>query len=399
MTMNYLIAFDKFKSAVTAEQACEVARTALQATNPVASIATSPLTDGGEGFASVIASALGGQLRKIEVKGPLFAPVEGRFTLVEVGKIPESALHRLAVGDLDPRDTVAFVEMASASGYEHLSDEERDPWETTTYGTGELLKIAASEGVKAIVLGIGGSATNDCGAGALEAMGVAYYDRELQQITRITPAKFRLINTLGSTSHLVDAFPPVRIACDVTNPLLGETGATRVFGPQKGLQPEDLDRMELSMRKMGSRLLGLFGKNPADWDAFMAEPGSGAAGGIGFALRHALPDSKFVEGFPLVAEILSLRDNIFRADVIITGEGRFDASSLSGKGPYSLIESAGPDKQVQLLCGSADQSVVGKLTASYPHLVVKVISSKEAPLDQSIRDTPANLSNAIRELN
>ncbi len=393
--MKYLIAFDKFKGAVTAEQACGIAREALQSRHPDAVITMSPLTDGGEGFASVIASALGGELIKEPVSGPLFAPVEGRFALVESGKLPPPALQRLALGSIDPADKVAFVEMASASGYEHLADAERNPWKTTTYGTGELLIAAARKGAKAIVLGIGGSATNDCGAGALEAMGVAYYDRVLQEVTHVTPGKFKLINTLGSTSHLVDTYPPVRIACDVNNPLLGDQGATRVFGPQKGLKAEDVDRMERTIHKMGSRLLGLFGKNPVEWESLMAEPGSGAAGGIGFALRHALPDSQFVEGFSLVSEILNLHDNVGQADIVLTGEGSFDESSLSGKGPYSLLELAGPSKAVQVYCGVANAEVVQRLSAKYPELSVILIRDKDADLAQAIRDTADNLKRAV----
>jgi glycerate kinase len=397
--MRYLIAFDKFKSAITAADACKVAESAILGNNPEATLQKAPLTDGGEGFASVIASVTGGILNQLDVPGPLLHPVKGKFAMVEASKVPEAALIRLSLPGLAPSEMIAFVEMASASGYENLTDQDRDPWKTTTYGTGTLIKAALETGAKAIVLGIGGSATNDCGAGALEALGVAYYDRELQEITKVTPEKFKLINTAGSTSHLIDSFPPVRIACDVTNPLLGERGATKVFGPQKGLLPEDVDRMERTMHKMGSRLLGLFGKNPADWDKLMSEPGSGAAGGIGFALRHALPDSQFVEGFQLVSDILSLQEGLNQADCILTGEGRLDASSLAGKGPFSLLESAGEKKQVQLYCGSADPSVIKQLLEKYPNLSVKVISDPERPLDLSLKETSSNLNKAVRELN
>ena len=393
--MHYLLAFDKFKSAITSDQACSIAKEAILESDPGATVSICPLTDGGEGFASVIATVLNGSLHEVEVPGPRFAPTSGKFALVEVEKIPVPALTRLELPGLNSGDRVAFVEMASASGYECLSDEERNPWETTTYGTGVLIKAAVDAGAKAVVLGIGGSATNDCGAGALEALGVAYYDRELQEVTKVTPGKFKLINTVGSTSHLMDTFPPVRIACDVTNPLLGENGATHVFGPQKGLKPEDLDRMERNIRKMGSRLLGLYGKNPADWDDLMAEPGSGAAGGIGFALRHALPDSSFVEGFQLVSEILNLSDGVSNADCVLTGEGRFDKSSLAGKGPFSLLVLTGQEKPVNLFCGSADPETVNQLSSIYPNLKVSEISDPDWPLDRSLRETPNTLKKAV----
>jgi len=397
--MHYLIAFDKFKGAITAAEACEIAELALREKNPEARISKAPLTDGGEGFASVIASVTGGTVHEVDVPGPRFTPVKGKFTLVQAENIPTAAFERLNLPAILPADQLAFVEMASASGYEHLSASERDPWKTTTYGTGSLIKAAHQSGAKAIVLGIGGSATNDCGAGALEALGVAYYDRELQPVTQVTPEKFKLINTLGSTSHLIDKFPPIRIACDVTNPLLGEKGATRVFGPQKGLLPEDSDRMERSIHKMGSRLLGLFGRDPVEWDSLMAEPGSGAAGGIGFALRHALPDSEFVEGFQLVSDMLDLPISMELADCILTGEGRLDESSLSGKGPFSLIRYAGAGKTIQLYCGSADASVVSRLSETYHGLSVRVISDPAVALEQSLLDTADNLRNAVRDLN
>lgn len=395
--MHYLVAFDKFKGAITAAEACRIARNAIAEKYPDAVITSRPLTDGGEGFATVIAEVAQGELHEVEVPGPRFAMVRGKFAMVDAANIPAAALQRLNLPSLQTGTGIAFVEMASASGYEHLSDDERDPWKTTTYGTGLLIKHAIGAGAGAIVLGIGGSATNDCGAGALEALGVACYDRQLQQITHVTPDKFKLINTLGSTSHLVDRFPPLRIACDVTNPLLGENGATRVFGPQKGLKPEDTDAMERTMRKMGSRLLGLFGKNPAEWDTLMSEPGSGAAGGIGFALRHALPDSGFVEGFKLVSEILDLPRCIRNADCILTGEGRFDASSLSGKGPCSLVELAGVDSTLHLFCGSADDSVADELMQKFPGLSIRVISDRTLPLAQSLKDTSVNLHGSVSD--
>jgi glycerate kinase len=189
----------------------------------------------------------------------------------------------------------------------------------------------------------------------------------------------------------------VRIACDVTNPLIGETGATQVFGPQKGLQEEDLEKMERTIRKMGSRILGLFGKPVEEWDRLMLEPGSGAAGGIGFALVHALPDSTFVEGFPLVSELLGLKEKFEKADIILSGEGRLDKSSLEGKGPVSLIDMAEEDQEVILLCGSTDQSTSDKLTSTHGNLQVIAISNPKWPLKKALGQTARSLKNAVKE--
>ncbi|MEX0325270.1 MAG: glycerate kinase [Puniceicoccaceae bacterium] len=395
--MNCLLAFDKFKGALPAAEAVRIAEAAMKDALPSAVVEQAPLTDGGEGFATILATALGGELYQVEVPGPRFKPVTGNFALVEASVIPAAALERLQLSGSAGSGKIAFVEMASASGYESLSEDERDPWQTSTIGTGELMKAAVAAGAKAIVLGIGGSATNDCGAGALEALGVLYYDRELQSVSNITPATFKLVNTLGSTSHLLDTFPPVRIGCDVTNPLLGETGATRVFGPQKGLQAEDFDRLERQMDKMGRRILGLFGKSPETWEKHLSEPGSGAAGGIGFALRHALPDSRFVEGFPLVAELLGLAEKSKAADLVITGEGRLDESSLGGKGPVGLLQMLERNKRVLFLTGSAEMKTIDQLQNEFPNLKVIPISDPDWPLEEALRRTPESLRTKLLE--
>lgn len=393
--MKYLVAFDKFKGALTALEAAHLAADTISGIDPGASVELAPLTDGGEGFAGILAEVLGGELREVEVPGPLFDPVMGRFALIDASSIPARAMDRL---QLDVQGKIAIVEMASASGYECLTDDQRDPWKTTTIGTGKLMQVAVEAGAEAIILGIGGSATNDCGAGALEALGVHYYDITLQAIENVTPEKFRLVTTVGSTSHLLDKFPPVRIACDVTNSLLGENGATAVFGPQKGLKPEDKDRMERNMRKMATRLLGLFGKAPVDWEDYLAEPGSGAAGGIGFALVHALPDSAFVEGFPLVAELMDLHGKIEDADVVITGEGYLDESSLGGKGPVGVVRMASGAKRVILLAGSMEEATLQSLQANQTNLEGLAISDPDWPLEKKIASNKETLPAALKEL-
>jgi glycerate 2-kinase len=394
---RFLIAFDKYKGAISAAEACAAAAEAIRGRLPGARMETAPLTDGGEGFAAILGAALGGELRTAAVPGPRFQPVEGRFALAPAANIPPAAWRRLHFPESLRECAVGIVEMASASGYESLSAGERDPWRASTLGTGLLLQAAVDAGARAIILGIGGSATNDCGAGALEALGVRYYDRELQPVSRVVPENFARINTLGSTSHLLGAFPPLRIACDVTNPLLGPQGATRVFGPQKGLKEADFERMERVTRKMGMRILGLFGRDPATWEEWLAEPGAGAAGGIGFALRHALPDAAFVEGFPLVAELLDLPARAGAADCLLTGEGRLDASSLSGKGPVGLLRMADAGQPVWLFAGSMDADTAEQLRKDHPRLEVIPISDPDWPLEAALARTAASLQNAIVE--
>lgn len=396
--MNYLLAFDKFKGALSAQEACTIAAEVIREKSPGSMVLSAPLTDGGEGFASILAGMLDGHLRTVEVAGPRFAPTRGRFALVEGKHLPEPAWKRLDLPESFRQETVAFVEMASASGYENLTDEERDPWKTSTFGTGQLMKEAVQAGARVIVLGIGGSATNDCGAGALEALGVCYYDRDLQPVKQVTPETFKQINSAGSVSHLLDTFPPVRIACDVTNPLLGENGATRIFGPQKGLLEADTGRMERTLQKMATRILGLFGKHPDEWDRHLEEPGSGAAGGIGFALRHALPDSRFVEGFSLVADLLDLAGKLAVTDCLITGEGRLDESSLGGKGPVGIIRLTRPDQRVLLLAGSIADSTVSKLRESHPHLEALSLSDPDWPIEKALSETAESIRRVLNRV-
>lgn len=395
--MKYLLAFDKFKGSLTAEEAVETAARAVRQQQPDATILPAPLTDGGEGFAAVLATAMGAEVHEVEVPGPLFAPVKARFATLPLQQIPRAARDLLDLPDLPPSSTIAFAEMASASGYQQVPEPQRDPFQTTSFGTGRLLQKAAESGAKAVVLGIGGSATNDCGAGALEAFGALFYDRDLQPVTSVSPAKFSQIASVGSTSHHMTTFPPVRIACDVTNPLLGPQGATAVYGPQKGLRAQDAERLERSMHRMASRILGLYGRDPARWEKYMAEPGSGAAGGIGFALRQALPDARFLPGFPLIAACLDLAHKAAEADVVFTGEGRFDASSLSGKGPVGLLRLLPPRSRAVLLAGSIEETAVATLQneLSGISLSLQAISDPDWPIETALARAPDALSAAV----
>lgn len=395
--MKVLVALDKFKNALTAQEAVDCASEAIEHACPSALCWSSPLTDGGEGFATILNAQLGGEIYTIKVPGPRFHPVDGKFCLVPWRKIPRAARTILQLPEPAQSLPVAFVEMASASGYECLSDSERDPWQTTSYGTGVLMREAVNAGAGCVVLGIGGSATNDCGAGALEALGVVYYDKTLQPVTKVVPNKFAQIHTLGGMSHLRDAFPPVRIANDVKNPLLGQTGASTVFGPQKGLRPEDLPRMERHMEKMGFRLLGLFGRDPEKWPELLMQPGTGAAGGMGLAIRHAFPDSQLVDGFALVKALMQLDERLNDVDCLITGEGRLDPSSLSGKGPVALLEAFGTRKTCHFLAGSCDPETVDQLTRRFPRLRVHVLSDPAWPLPEALKRTAEQIRSTLRQ--
>lgn len=387
--MNVLLAFDKFKDSMSASRACEAAEAAVKAKYPDWTIETAPLTDGGEGFATILTEVAGGHLESLKVQGPRFAPTDALFGWVELSTLPAALRVDLQVPDEGP---LAIIEMAQASGIELLSPAERDLWHTSTLGTGELIRYAADQGAAAILLGLGGSATNDLGLGALEGMGILAYDHEFQQVTHFTPARFKHIASLSGIVNVRRKMPPLRLACDVRNPLLGDTGAASVFGPQKGLKGEDFDRFERLMRKTADRLLGLFGHPPETFEARRSEAGAGAAGGIGFGLRTALPDSTYVRGFELIEKWIQLEAKLARADLILTGEGAFDPSSLHGKGPAAILSHLKGSQRCLLFAGKLHPDAVAALPDSVD---AYAIGRSDWPLKKSLAEGAVLLREAV----
>lgn len=338
--MRVLIAFDKFKDALTARQAGETVAAALRTKHPDWQLDICPLTDGGEGFCETLTQAAKGRLDYVEVSGPRGAGVKAPVGFVDQENIPATVRHRLRAGK-----KLAIVDLASASGLGLLVPEQRDPWLTTTLGTGELLRHAADQNADAIILGVGGSATNDLGLGALAALGFSFRSGAVELYPPL-PDTWEQITRIDASRAL--KLPPVFIACDVTNFLLGPHGATATFGPQKGLKPEDAPRFEAEVVRMAA-LLGEACGQPA---SFAEIPGSGAAGGFPFGLMVACR-AQLVPGFDLVSDWLDLPARLAAADLVLTGEGRFDATSLQGKGPGSLVaEAQRLGKPVHVFAGS-----------------------------------------------
>jgi len=394
--MKVLVAFDKFKDSMSAARACAVAAAAIREAHPDWTVKEAPLSDGGEGFAEILTRASGGRMEELEVHGARFEPVRARYGLVDAEALDSEMIELLWI---PARGKIGILEMAQASGLESVAPGQRDPRHTSSYGTGELIRELSARGVSSILLGVGGSATTDCGTGALEALGVEFYDREMRKLERVTPARWVEVCSMGGLVNLKGKFPPLRIACDVRNPLLGERGATRSFGAQKGLPADAVDAHERAMHKMALRLLGLFGHDPAVFDKRLAEPGSGAAGGIAFGLRTALPNVSFVPGFNVVAHWLKLEDLVSEADIVITGEGRIDATSLDGKGPHRLMQLAnkvGGGTRVFALAGAIEDGVAERLRADGTNADLRAITPAGMALEQALRDGPANLAAAVR---
>ena len=384
--MRVLIAFDKFKDSLTAPGACEIAAEALQKKQPDWEIAQCPLTDGGEGFAAILTRASQGQIHQHTVTGPRGVPVDASFGIVTFSNIPAVARRLLDLpSDIADSASIALIEMATASGLSLLEDEERDPWHTTSYGTGELINSAIELGVEAILLGVGGSATNDLGLGALNAMGLSFLDQNGDAISPPIPDTWSQIST--PTGTLPANTPPIHIACDVDNPLLGPNGAAAIYGPQKGLLAADLPRMEAASERLAALLCDHQGKPHGTINT----PGAGAAGGIAFGFMTAA-DAQLLPGADFVAAWFDVESHLASSDIVITGEGRFDDSSLRGKGPCALAARALElNKTVHVFAGQID------LTSVPEKLHLHAITPAEMSLKEAFRSASQLLTSAIND--
>ena len=378
--MRILVAFDKFKDALTAPAACVAA---VQALGPAVTVDACPLADGGEGFAEILTAAAGGELVPGRATGPRGESLTAEYGLVRARNIPVAARERAGFPAGD--EIVAVIELAQASGLAQVPPAQRDPWRTTTLGTGELIRDAAARGAAAILLGVGGSATHDLGLGALSALGLRLESADGAVIHPPVPARWPEVAALaGSLMPL----PPIRIACDVTNPLLGSDGAAAIYAPQKGLQPEDFPRLEYMTGRLAVQLCTWAGR-PA---SLCQMPGAGAAGGVAFGLMAAA-GAQLLPGATLVGEWLGLEARLATAEVIITGEGRFDDSSLSGKGPGTVVRRAlDLGKQVHVFAGQVS------VTAPPPGLHLHAITPPGVPLAEALAATERNLAAAVRQV-
>lgn len=387
MAAHILIAFDKFKGALSAEEACEIAARAIGQIAPSMELDVCPITDGGEGFAEILTQAAGGSWHTARVSGPLGDAVEAGFGLVTWEKIPARAREMIASAHVDfsPQQgaRVALVEMASAAGLASLPVEKRDPWRTSTRGVGELLRVVGECGAEFTLLGVGGSATNDLGLGALSALGLRILDEGGCDTKNVSPKDWLKIRAFDAADLMR---PPLSVVCDVRNPLLGPEGCTRRFGPQKGLLVGDIPRMEAELDRMSEMMCGYFGKGLS----LRSQEGMGAAGGIAFGFSCAL-GAPLISGQGLVREWLALDVRLARADVVLTGEGRFDVGSLQGKGPGALaLAAANAGKSVFVFCGSSDFEA-----GISERVVITPITPCDMPLSEALAQSELLLAEAV----
>ena len=304
--MNVMIAIDSFKGSLSSMEAGLAAAEGVKRADPSAICTVRPLADGGEGTVDALVAGLGGELRKVTVTGPAGKPVTAKYGLV---------------------GTMAVMEMAEASGITLVSGAERNALVTTTYGVGEMILDAAKAGAKTFVIGIGGSATNDAGAGMLQALGWRLLDANGHEIPRGGAALAQVAQIIVPEQSAVAGLT-FRIACDVKNPLCGPQGASAVYGPQKGATPEGVQVLDAALAHFAS----------VAGDAAV-NPGDGAAGGLGFAFRRFL-GAELVPGVDLILGETHLADYVKDADVVITGEGRLDGQTVMGKAPIGVARVA-----------------------------------------------------------
>ncbi|QRK81671.1 glycerate kinase [Pseudomonas granadensis] len=312
--MKVVIAPDSFKDSLSAQGVAEAIALGLAQVWPQATLVKCPMADGGEGTVESILAACAGELRRSRVRGPLGAPVEAAW-----GWLPQTQ--------------TAIIEMAEASGLQLVPPGQRDACISSTFGTGELIRAALDSGAQRVILAIGGSATNDGGAGAMQALGLKLLDAQDQALVPGGLALAQLARL--DLSALDPRLAQVRfdIAADVNNPLCGPHGASAIFGPQKGASPTQVQQLDQALGHFAELCAQALGKDVRD------EPGSGAAGGLGFAAKAFL-GAQFQAGVEVVAELVGLADAVKDADLVITGEGRFDAQTLRGKTPFGVARIA-----------------------------------------------------------
>ena len=384
--MRILAAFDKCKGSLSAREICSLAKDVISSRSSLDHVQTMPLTDGGEGFADLLTNAKGGSFHSVFAKDS-----RGREKEVKIGIISSSDVDPDLQGfiNLPCPGNIAVIEMSSIAGLADLMEEERNPWLTSTFGVGQLLKHCDKYEVSLILLGIGGSSTNDMGVGALSSLGVKFIDGDDLPVSFPSPETWSNIKEISTNS--LSTLPPIRIACDVSNQLLGKGGATYQFGLQKGLCPDRKQEMEEEMLQMSASLARAFQKPLS----FREQEGSGAAGGIGYGLSLAF-DTSFVSGFSLISKWFNLEEAVKESDLILTGEGRFDRTSLYGKGPFEIIRMASNyGKNIILLAGSVESEAVKECKIKFPNIEVVSFGNDQLSLNENLARAPEFFSNEL----
>ena len=312
--MKVVVAIDSFKGSLTSMQAGYAAKEGIEKACD-ATVVVKPLADGGEGTTDALIEGLGGEIISLEVTGPMGLPTTAHYGILKDGK-------------------TAVLEMAEASGIILVDRRELNPWKASSVGVGEMILDAIAKGCREFIVGIGGSATTEGGIGMLTSLGYKFYDADGKQLPPVFSSLDKIDSIDASEVPAALSECHFQIACDVTNPLCGERGCVYVFGPQKGVKEEEKALMDCMMKTYGEKISEFIGKDVSE------TPGTGAAGGLGFAFLSMVPNVILKSGIQIVLEAIDLESELQDADIVVTGEGRLDFQTAMGKVPVGVAKLA-----------------------------------------------------------
>ena len=368
-TMTRIIAaFDSFKGSLSSREAGEAFRRGFMAECPDAEVEVLAIADGGEGMAEAISEGVGGEMVSVMVSDPLGRKIEARYALINGG-------------------ATAVIAMSSASGLTLLKPEERNPLIASTFGTGELIVDALERGCREIIMGLGGSATNDCGVGMLRALGYRFYDAAGEELCDTISILERVESISTAERHPLLMGVKFTAAVDVDNPLYGTQGAAHIFAPQKGASPEMVERLDRALCHFAEVV-----------DADAAEvAGAGAAGGMGYAL-HTMLGARMRPGIEIVLALLDFERRAQGASLVVTGEGSIDAQTLHGKAPAGVLAAA-QRLGIPVVALGGRVECEGELLVGGFH-AVRAITPHGQPTDVAMQREVAtqNMERAAREL-
>ncbi|MBD1565733.1 glycerate kinase [Vibrio sp. S12_S33] len=368
--MKIVIAPDSFKESLSAKQVCECIEAGFAQIFPKAEYVHLPLADGGEGTVEVLMQGLEGEVRQSKVTGPLGEVITARWALLDGGQ-------------------TALIEFAAASGLDLVPHEQRNPALTTSYGTGELIKEALNLGVSKVLLGLGGSATNDAGAGIVQALGVKLIDEQGNELARGGAALVDITTIDFSDIHPRTKEVEFIVACDVENPLIGENGASYTFGPQKGATPELVKQLDIAVAHFAAVSAKTTAIDHSGTVSF------GAAGGTPMGLS-LLFDIQVKQGIEMVLDVLDADKVLEGADIVITGEGQMDNQTLEGKAPFGIAKRAlRKDIPIIGIAGSLGQEI-DELYSTINCTFGTVRSPQ--PLEQVLTEARSNLIRTARNI-
>ena len=367
MTLKFVLAPDSFKDSASAIEICEAMEEGIRRVFPDSNVLHVPMADGGEGSTAAIVNATGGQFIKRTVQGPLGEQVEATIGIHGDGE-------------------TAVIEMATASGLPLVDPADRNPYYTTTYGTGELIRYCLDEGMTSIILCIGGSATNDGGVGMAQALGYQFKDQDGNEINRGGIHLKDIVSIDSSNVHPNLADCEICIASDVNNPLTGPEGASAVFGPQKGATPEMVRELDAALSNLDQVIQKDLNKSINDI------PGAGGAGGLGGGLL-AFTNSTLQRGVDLIVDATNLKAKLADADYCFTGEGQIDFQTKYGKTPYGVLQAAKEvDDEIKVIaiCGSVGEGLEELYEVGFDGIFGTIASM--ADYETIIKDTTLNVA-------